>query len=99
VTYESFVDTELPVMEEKGVIKRWTVTQPPTCVLPLRVVDDHLPKLRLCANPMYPNLFMEYERFQYERLTDLPNLFAKDDYMYTTDDKSGYWHVPLHPSF
>ena len=33
---------------------------------------------------------------KYEQLTDL--MVDKGDYMTSSDDKSGFWQVPLHPS-
>eukprot|EP00798_Chlamydomonas_sp_ICE-L_P001805 gene1805-biopygen14627 len=37
-----------------------------------------------------------YRKLQYERLGDLVHLAREGDWAFTTDDKSGYWHVPLH---
>ena len=89
-TYKDFVQAEVAKGIHKGLIARWPFSQPPTVVNGLRVVDDKLPKLRLCINPMYVNLFMRYIPVHYEKLTDLVDLLAPEDYMFTSDDKSGY---------
>eukprot|EP00798_Chlamydomonas_sp_ICE-L_P016041 gene16041-biopygen25037 len=47
--------------------------------------------------PLYPNLFWEYTPLHYESLTDIPPISQPGDFAFTTDDKSGYFHVPLHP--
>ncbi|KAL0018826.1 hypothetical protein WJX77_004908 [Trebouxia sp. C0004] len=59
-TYKDFVQAEVARGLHKGVIARWPFKQPPTVVNGLRVVDDKLPKLRLCINPMYVNFFMRF---------------------------------------
>ena len=49
-------------------------------------------------NPMDPNLFMAIPPLKYERVTDLAAYVQKEDYLFTTDDKSGYWNLLLHPA-
>ena len=44
----------------------------------LKVVDDK-PRLRLCINPMYINVFLPYERAKYERLQDVVEMVASGD--------------------
>ena len=61
-----------------------------------KVVTDK-PKKRLCINPMYINTHMKYEPVRYETLTDLSDMIEEGDYLTTSDDKSGYWQIPLHP--
>ena len=71
-------------------------SRPPVVVNGLRVVDEKFPKLRLCINPMYLNLFMRYKPVQYERLSEVADMAMEGDYAFTTDDKSGYWqHVEM----
>ena len=96
--YSRFVQEELDSCERKGVIKRWTLQKPPTVVNGLKVVDDKPEKLRLCLVPMYINSFMAYEPVKYEQLKDLVDMVEKEDYLISSDDKSGFWQVPLHPS-
>lgn len=95
--YEDFVTTELQAALAKGVVKEWTLEQSPVVVNGLKVVDDKLPKLRLCINPMYINLFLPYETVRCERLQDIVEIVAPGDYMTTSDDKSNYWQMAMHP--
>ncbi|GAX85997.1 hypothetical protein CEUSTIGMA_g13413.t1 [Chlamydomonas eustigma] len=39
-----------------------------------------------------------YQRVQYERLSDVSHLAGPGDFAFSTDDKSGYWQLPLHPA-
>jgi hypothetical protein len=96
--YGSFTQEELAGMLAKGLIKEWAAEEPPVVVNGLRVVDDKAPKLRLCLNPMYPNLFFRYQPVQYERLSEIPHLAEVGDFAFSTDDKSGYWQCALHPA-
>jgi hypothetical protein len=95
--YEQHVREEIPKLLAKGVVVE--ITQAHAVVINgLKVVDAKAPKLRICINPMYINCFLKYKEFSYERLVDAGALFAKGDWMYSTDDTSGYWHIPLHSS-
>lgn len=96
--YASFVTEEVASMLEKGVVKEWGAAEPPVLVNGLRVVDDRAPKLRLCINPMYLNLFLKHSPLRYEHLGDLVHLADEGDLAFTTDDKSGYWQCPMHPA-
>ena len=98
ITYGEFLREELAGMLEAQVIKRWEAKEPPVVVNGIRIVDEKLPKLRFCINPMYVNLFWEYSPVSYEKLVDLPDIILPGDWAFTTDDKNGYWHVPLHPA-
>ena len=97
-TYARFVQEELESCEKKGVIKKWTLHETPTVVNGLKVVDDKPEKLRLCLVPMYINSFMAYEPVKYEQLQDLVDMVEREDYLISSDDKSGFWQVPLRPS-
>lgn len=59
-TYAAFVDTELVKALAKGVIAEWPFPDPPTVVNGLKVVDDKIPKLKLCINPMCINKGVYY---------------------------------------
>ena len=72
--YADFVTKELVAALTKGEIEECTVDQPPEFINGLRVVDDKLPKLRLCINPMYINLHLPYDRVRYEWLQDMVGL-------------------------
>lgn len=95
--YAAFVSAEIENCKARGVLVPWNGQQPPTVVNGIRVADDPGRKKRFCINTMYPNLFMRYRPVKYEQLSDVVDYLSADDYMYTTDDKSGYWQLPLHP--
>ena len=95
--YQGFVRSELEACVDKGVIKKWTLDRLPKVVNGIKVVDDK-PKLRLCLNPMYINSYMEYQPVKYENIQALMDMVEKGDYLISSDDKSGYWQMPLHPS-
>ncbi len=64
----------------------------------MRVVEQ-LGKLHLCMNPMYLNVFVRYARLKYKTLmTDMQYYVRPEDWLYATDDKSGYWQMAMHPS-
>jgi hypothetical protein len=54
-------------------------------------------KGRLIVNARYCNLFMKLLRFRYERLRDILGFTKEGFYMADWDQKSGYYHVLLHP--
>ena len=93
--HASFVDAELAKAEAKGVIVEWPFAEPPTVINGLKVVEGK--KLRLCINPMYINTFIEHKPVKYEGAQDLVDLLEAGDYVSTSDDKSGYWQLLLHP--
>lgn len=96
--FQDFVAGEVQSMLQKGVIQPWTAPHPPVVVNGLLVCTDKWPKLRLCLSPMYPNLWWEYRPLVYDKLHELVPLSQPGDWAMTTDDKHGYWHVPLHTS-
>ncbi|KAG2500966.1 hypothetical protein HYH03_000788 [Edaphochlamys debaryana] len=55
------------------------------------------PGLPRAARELYPNLFMEIPPLKYEAVTDMPGYLQQGDFMFTTDDKSGYWNFQLDP--
>ena len=44
----------------------------------------------------YVNQFILMTKFKYEGINVVPQLFAKGDYFFTFDLKSGYHHVDIH---
>ncbi|GIM01394.1 hypothetical protein Vretimale_6217 [Volvox reticuliferus] len=74
----------------------WDRAESPTVVNGLRVVVQP-GKLRLCMNPMYINLFIRYQPLRYERIIEMMHYVRPDDFLYATDDKSGYWQLAMHP--
>lgn len=91
-----FVSAEIAKAAKQGAIRRWAGPRQPTVINGLRVVvkDD---KRRLCINPMYINAFMKYRPVKYEQLQDVAGYLQQGDWMITTDDKSGYWQLAIHP--
>ncbi len=55
--HAEFAKGEIKAMASKGVIQNWGAREPPRVVNGLLVVDEKFPKLRLCLNPSYPNLW------------------------------------------
>ena len=94
--YEEFVTMELAKAVKKGVVKECPFEGRPKVVNGLKVVTDK-PKPRLCIAPMYINMFMAYDSVKYERVQDLMDPVQEGDFMTTSDDKSGYWQLPLRP--
>ena len=47
----------------------------------------------------YVNQFILEQKFKYEGLSLVPQMFNKGEYFFTFDLKSGYHHVDIHPDF
>lgn len=75
-------------------LKEWG---PPEVISPMGVVES-AGKLRLICNDRYLNMFLEPIPFQYEKLRDVLFFTPQGGFMGTADLKSGYFHVPVHPS-
>ena len=54
-------------------------------------------KVRPVIDPVVTNMYLKYEPVRYESLTDACNYVQKGDWATTTDEKSGYHHMALHP--
>ena len=55
-------------------------------------------KVRPILDPLITNLYLKYKPVKYESLADVCNYAKRGDWATTTDEKSGYHHIPLHPS-
>ena len=53
-------------------------------------------KQRLVIDLQYINQFLPIQKFKYEGLNLVPQLFRKEDFFFTFDLKSGYHHVDIH---
>ena len=53
-------------------------------------------KQRLVIDLQYINQFLPIQKFKYEGLNLVPQLFQKEDFFFTFDLKSGYHHVDIH---
>ena len=62
----------------------------------LGVVKNHKGKLRLILDRRYLNLFLPYQHFKYEQLSDAIEYLQPNDFFVLTDTKSGYHHIPMH---
>lgn len=94
--HAEFLESEIKKFVERGAVL--PVTETPVIVHPVGVVVQRS-KLRLILDPAYLNIFLKYFPFKYEQLLDLTTFLESEDWAYTSDDKAGYHHVPLHPSF
>jgi hypothetical protein len=72
----------------------WQDAEPPEHIMPMGVHVNAASKKRLIADGRYVNAFTEYVRFAYERLGDVKEWVGQDWYMWSTDDTSGYHHIP-----
>jgi hypothetical protein len=70
----------------------------PQVINPMGVADS-AGKQRLIINGKYVNLFLENLPFKYESLRDILAFTEEGSYMATWDQKSGYFHVPIHPNY
>ena len=66
---------------------------------PLSVVENVNGKLRLVLDLRYVNQFLPEQKFKYEGLNLVPQMFEKGDHFFTFDLKSGYHHVDIHADF
>ncbi|KAK3246759.1 hypothetical protein CYMTET_43721 [Cymbomonas tetramitiformis] len=71
------------------------VPSKPRVVLPL-MVDDSRDKLRLIFNGKWLNAFLIFPKFKYEHLQPFVDLLRREDGLFYSDYKSGYYHVDLH---
>lgn len=93
----AFVQQELQQAVQRGVLRPCN-KEDLHVISGLGVVGDVTVKGRLILNAMYLNLFCKYKAFHYEALADVQVLAHPGDVIMVTDFKSGYHHVPLHPS-
>lgn len=70
----------------------------PWCCNPLTVADS-AGKLRLVLDLRHVNQYIFLQKFKYEDLYTLSELFAEGDYFFSFDLKSGYHHVSIHRTF
>ena len=74
-------------------------TECPAVCSPLSVVRNAKGKLRLVLDLRYVNQFLPKQKFKYEGLDLVVQMFEKEDYFFTFDLKSGYHHVDIHEDF
>lgn len=91
--YEVFVDEEVRRSLLCGAVEE--VAEQPFLVLPL-IVEPRKP--RLCFDARWGNLWFPSPLFRYDTLRDFQRGVRRNDWMFSLDHKSGYQHVPMHPS-
>jgi hypothetical protein len=96
--YPDFVTGAIEEAMRANVLLKLPPGQVPLCTAPLGVADNKAPKLRLIIDPAYVNMLLRYEPLRYEQLADVKEYAKPGDWATTTDEKSGYFHIPLHPS-
>lgn len=55
-------------------------------------------KPRKCHDERFLNLWIQDHPFVLDTLKDVPRVITENSYMSTSDDKSGYDHILLHPN-
>ena len=71
------------------------VIEKPYICSPLTVVENAEGKLRLVLNLRYLNQFLSQVKFKYEDLKVALLMFARDDFLFKFDLKSGYHHLDI----
>ena len=71
----------------------------PTVCSPLQVVSSATGKRRLVIDLPYVNQFLWKDKFKYEGLDLVPQMFKRGEYFFTFDLKSGYHHVDINGVF
>ena len=71
----------------------------PTVCSPLQVVSSARGKRRLVIDLRYVNQFLWKDKFKYEGLDLVPQMFKRGEYFFTFDLKSGYHHVDINGVF
>ena len=65
------------------------------CCNPLTVADEG--KLRLVLDLRHANAYMSLNKFKYENLRTVAELFHENDFFIRFDLTSGYHHIDIHP--
>ena len=71
----------------------------PTVCIPLQVVSSARGKRRLVIDLRYVNQFLWKDKFKYEGLDLVPQMFKCGECFFTFDLKSGYHHVYINGVF
>ena len=87
-----FVKTAMKQLLSEGKIEE--CASAPFCVNPLSVVEGR--KKRLVIDLRHVNKFLFIPKFHYEDLSSLSQVFARDDWFFSWDLKSGYHHVNIY---
>jgi hypothetical protein len=96
--HQEFVREEIQALVATGAVQAWKGPEPIRVINGLGVVVNRKGKKRLILDARYINLFDQYEKFKYERLSDVPTYLQQTDVIALSDFKSGYHHLKMHPS-
>jgi hypothetical protein len=96
--HRDFVADDIQSLLRVGAIIPWTFDFPLTVVNALGFVVSRVGKRRMILDPRYPNLFIRYLSFSYEKLLDLTAYAEASDFIVLTDFKSGYHQLKMHPA-
>lgn len=77
------------------VVGKVGFVDPPHLVMPITIEPT---KPRMCHDERFLNLWIKDCPFTLDYITDLPRYVGLNHFQSTIDDKSGYDHIPLHPS-
>lgn len=96
---EIFVDKDNKECLAAGAIVEAPPGIIPHIVSPIKVAPKKGPKKwRKAINLRYLNTHVRCEKFKLEGHNDVPFLLNRNDWMFSLDFKSGYYHVSLHPN-
>jgi len=90
--HSDFVEKAISTLLENSCIVE--LNSVPYCCNPLTVAER--PKLRLVIDLRHVNKYVIKNKFRYEDLKTLSELFEQNDYFTKFDLKSGYHHVQMH---
>ena len=71
----------------------------PKVCSPLQVATNARGKMRLVVDLRYINSFLWKDKFKYEDIKLVPQMFSRGDFFTTFDLKSGYHRVDIHKEF
>lgn len=88
-----FVNDEIERLLQKGYISR--VTQNTFVVNPLTVINNSREKLRLELDARHINPHLYKFKHKYEDATTARQLFNREDFIFSYDLKSAYYHLKI----
>lgn len=94
--YHKFVDEELAKRVQRGqfsIVPDTFAAQ----LHPLDVVPKSSGSFRLILDCRLINSFLPDVFFKLENLAVVPQIVARDDWMFSTDLEDAYFHIPMHP--
>ena len=97
--FQHWVSSQIKDLVRTGVMRPWDErcmsSKVPIVIAPL-IVEPSKP--RLIYDARYINCFLSLPSVDMSGAGKIPSCCWKDMYLITLDHKSGYFHVPLHPS-